>query len=244
MWLNERVGKSSIISPVFHLCCNKGDTILASWNPTPLEISNLLCGIDASKEFRKNIRSYNSALSFTSLGVNLDLNLANERTGSYTFRVQGSPYHLIGSAIPQSGERPKFAQIYIYGVAEELSNRHSIALHLSVSTLDCLQRLMHQSNPHVEHFKNTIQIACDQTGQSYNGTDSDGIDNLEEIKMVFRAEGVPDRRRYNIPTNESEVGVIIIGGNADEDSTQDSTHDVVIQLKDNSMSRINEMNQF
>jgi hypothetical protein len=110
MWLNERVGRSSIVSPVYHLCCNKGDKILASWNPTPLEISNLLCGTDAlSKEFQKNIRSYDSALSFTSLGVNFDLSLANERTGSYTFRIQGSPYHLAGSAVPQSDENPKFA---------------------------------------------------------------------------------------------------------------------------------------
>ncbi|KAG2194401.1 hypothetical protein INT46_002335, partial [Mucor plumbeus] len=69
MWLNERVERSSIVSPVYHFCCSKGDAILALWNPTPLEISNLLCGTDAlSKEFQKNIRSYNSALSFTSLG--------------------------------------------------------------------------------------------------------------------------------------------------------------------------------
>ncbi|KAG2189700.1 hypothetical protein INT46_006321, partial [Mucor plumbeus] len=245
MWLNERIGRSSIVSLVYHLCCSKGDAILASWNPTPLEISNLLCGTDVlSKEFRKNIRSYNSALSFASLGVNLDLNLANERTGSYTFRIQGSPYHLVGSAVPQSGERPKFAQIYIYDAAEELSNRHSIASHLSITTLDCLQRLMHRSNPYVEHFKNMIEIAREQTGRSDGGADSNGTDSMEEIKMVFRAEGVPDRTRYNRPTNESEIDVIIVGGNADEDGTQILARDVVIKLRDDSMSRINEINQF
>ena len=45
---------------------------------------------------------------------------------------------------------------------------------------------------------------------SDDGADSNGIDSMNEIKMVFRAEGVPDRRRYNRPTNESEMVLLLL----------------------------------
>jgi hypothetical protein len=38
-----------------------------------------------------------------------------------------------------------------------------------------------------------------------------GIGSLAEIRMVFRAEGTPDKRRYNRPTTSNEVGIIMIG---------------------------------
>jgi hypothetical protein len=89
-----------------------------------------------------------------------------------------------------------------------------------------------------------IEIDYEQTGRLDGGADSNGIDSIEEIKMIFRAEGVPDRRRYNRPINESETGVIIAGKNADEDDAQVSARDIVIKLRDDSMSRNNKINQF
>ena len=94
-----------------------------------------------------DIRSYNSSLSFASLGVKLDLSLANMRSGSYTFHIQGSPYHLIGSALPEDGATPKFAQIYIHDSANELQNRASIFPDINMDTLKQLQDLMHTMNP-------------------------------------------------------------------------------------------------
>ena len=91
--------------------------MLSALQPTPPEMGDLLKGNDSvSKEFRSNIRMYNSSLSFTSFGVNLDLNLANSGNGSYTFRIQGSSYQLIGSAMPSDNATPKFAQVYIFDI--------------------------------------------------------------------------------------------------------------------------------
>ena len=74
---------------MFQLRCCKSERILSPLQPTPSEFADTL---------RNNIRIYKSSLDFTSFDASLSLNLANSRSGSYTFRIQGSPYHLIGSA--------------------------------------------------------------------------------------------------------------------------------------------------
>ena len=183
MWIKERASGSSMTHPVFQLCCCKGESILNPLQPTPLEIANLLKGNDnTSKEFRSNIRMYNSSLSFTSFGVNLDLNLANSRTGSYTFRIQGSPYHLIWSAIPSDNSSPKFAQIYIFDTEHELENRHAIAQNVDRSTLLTIQNMMHRVNPFVAIFKNMTQIAAEQQSNNDTLNQTEGISSLENVK--------------------------------------------------------------
>lgn len=115
MWIHERISTSSLSNPQFQMCCSKGSANIDHLKRTPPIIASLLTGSDEkSKEFRSNIRLYNSSLSFSSMGVKLDQSLANMRSGNYTFRIQGSPYHMIGSALPQDGANPAFAQIYIY----------------------------------------------------------------------------------------------------------------------------------
>lgn len=143
MWLDERDSVSSMSKPKFQMCCCKGKKIIANLRPTPRIIADLLTeNNEKSKEFRQHIRSYNSSLSFSSMGVNLDHGLANMTAGNHTFRIHGSPYHLIGSAMPEEGDRPKFAQIYFYDVEHELDNRSSIFPNMNRATLSELQTMM------------------------------------------------------------------------------------------------------
>jgi hypothetical protein len=170
----------------------------------------------------------------------LDHNLATSRsTGNYTFRIQGSAYHLIGSALPDEEQGPKYSQIYIYDVANELNNRHSFSSYVSRETLGELQTLLHQVNPFVDHYKFMTQVAMEQQEQQPN--EGVGIGSLAEIRMVFRAEGTPDKRRYNRPTTSNEVDIIMIGG-SERDNV--SFRDIVIHFQNNEMHRINEMNQY
>jgi hypothetical protein len=177
------------------------------------------------------------------MGVKLDKELANQRSGSYTFRIQGSPYHQIGPALPTSGEPPKFSQIYIYDSERELQNRNSIFPELNRDTLRNLQQLMHEVNPFVDHYKTMVQLAEEQN--TLDNSSSIGIERMSEVKMVFRAEGTPDKRRYNRPTTSSEIGAIIIGGDGSSGSRTTTSRDIVVHLRHNgSLSRINELNQF
>lgn len=248
MWMEEKISVSSKKNPRFQLCCCNGSAIIEPLRPTPQALVSLLDGTNPlSSEFKANIRSYNSSLSFASLGVKLDHSLANMRSGSYTFRIQGTPYHYIGSALPQDNVSPKFAQIYIHDSAHELDNRAAIFPDMNRTILKDLQDLMHSINPFVEIYKNMNEIAEEQKRQNLNSEQSDGngINNLDEIRMIFRAEGLPDKRRYNLPTGESEVGVIIVGGEGSSDNDVTSNRDIVVQLKnDGTLSKINEKHQY
>jgi hypothetical protein len=77
-----------------------------------------------SKKFQANTRTYNVMFSFTSPGMELDKSYNNGR-GPPTLRLQGQICHRIGSMLPLAGQRPKFAQLYIYDTENEVSNRMS-----------------------------------------------------------------------------------------------------------------------
>src|SRR5579859_5958224 len=76
---------------------------------------------DRTEHFQQNIRSYNNAVSFTSLGVKLDRAICNtlNAAGVYTFRIQGALHRSMGSLLPPPGERPRFAQVYMFDSAQE-----------------------------------------------------------------------------------------------------------------------------
>ncbi|CEP19617.1 hypothetical protein [Parasitella parasitica] len=71
-----------------------------------------------------------------------------------------------------------------------------------------------------------------------------GINGLNEVRMVFRAERLPDRRRYNHPSSSSEISVLIVGGEGSSDNQTTSARDIVVYAKgDGSLTRISELNQ-
>ncbi len=90
--------------------------------PPPELLRWLLTSNEAdAKDFRQHIRSYNNALAFTFVGANLDTSVA--QPGNYTYRLRGELYHRMGSLLPQPGEAPKFAQLYINDPHAELDGR-------------------------------------------------------------------------------------------------------------------------
>ncbi len=105
LWVNE---SSS-------MCCVRGNVKLDPLPQTPPRIRALW----ASPAFRRQARSYNSVFAFTSMGaslsenVRLDHQFANGSGGVYTFRIQGTICHRIGSLLPPSDRNPAFAQIYV-----------------------------------------------------------------------------------------------------------------------------------
>ncbi len=102
-FLEERAASSSHTNPQFTLCCAQSKVTLPPLAP-PLELLRwLLTRNEAdAKDFHQRIRSYNSALAFTSMGANLDTNVA--QPGNYTYRLRGELYHRMGSLLPQPTE--------------------------------------------------------------------------------------------------------------------------------------------
>lgn len=101
----------------------KGKITLPFLRKPPQLLYNLMNEIDDRyKNFKENIRAYNSLFSFTSLGGKVESGI-NDGNGPPQFILSGQNYHRIGSLIPPEGAPPKFAQLYIYDTQNESSNR-------------------------------------------------------------------------------------------------------------------------
>ena len=72
-----------------------GQVMLAPLPPPPTAIKKLLTEKDSESNVLcvTQIRAYNQLFAFTSIGTNLDKNLANAREGVYTYRIQGTLYY-------------------------------------------------------------------------------------------------------------------------------------------------------
>ncbi len=89
-WEGEKLSGSTKLCCKFSLCCGDGKVVLPPVASHPELLMHLLTATDPrSRAFRAQIRAYNSALAFASLGVNLDKSLANAKQGVYTFRIHG-----------------------------------------------------------------------------------------------------------------------------------------------------------
>ena len=91
----------------------------------PRELEQVLSAAsERGRQFRSDIRAYNSVLAFTSTEASLNEGLPTG--GVYTFRIRGEMYHRIGSPAPSPREQPRFAQFYIIDTDNELNNRHAL----------------------------------------------------------------------------------------------------------------------
>jgi hypothetical protein len=128
MWYQERKQKSrNTSSPKFQICCGDGKVQLPLLEQPPPLMQQLLFNNSsaASKNYQANSRTYNAMFSFTSPGMNFD-ETYNKGKGPPTLRLQGQVCHRIGSLLPLPGQRPKFAQLYIYDTDNEIKNRMDI----------------------------------------------------------------------------------------------------------------------
>jgi hypothetical protein len=126
LWYEERLGPNKRTkNPSFGICCKNGKIDLPELQEPPVFLEQLLNGDDQrSKNFRKNIRSYNSMFAFTSTGGVVDKEI-NKGHGPYVFRMHGQNYHHIGTLLPEEGNQPCWVQLYIYDTEHEIENRIS-----------------------------------------------------------------------------------------------------------------------
>ena len=90
--------------------------------------------------FRKNIRGYNNILACTSFGANINKKFQGK--GISNFQIHGQVYYCIGPLLPNDGDQPTFAQLYIYDTEHENENQHNIMQDLDDNTLLNLQNML------------------------------------------------------------------------------------------------------
>ena len=115
-WLNERIQKtgSTNVHPLFGMCCSDGTIQLPASAPAPEPLHHFFSATTSeARHFRENIRQYNSALSFTSLGAWVDDSVNRGGGEPPVFKIQGELHHRISSLLPPHGQPPVYAQLYI-----------------------------------------------------------------------------------------------------------------------------------
>jgi hypothetical protein len=162
--------------------------------------------VDA-KDFRQRIRFYNNALAFTSVGANLDTSVA--QPSNYTYRLRDELYHRMGSLLPQPGEAPKFAQLYISDPHAKFDGRMGNFGDLNRDTMQSLQTMLHACNPYASIYRMAAEWL--QGGAI-------------ELSLRLVNNRRTDLRRYNAPT-ANKVGTLMVGGDVDEADA----HDIVIR---------------
>ena len=107
-------------SATFGLCCSKGAIKLPPIKDPPQKLKNLFTGNSQKyRNFRQNIRAYNSSLAFASMCFTGHEYTFKSR-GPYCFKINGQVYHRISQLQPEVGITPGFSQIHIYDQQNEL----------------------------------------------------------------------------------------------------------------------------
>ncbi|KAI9082966.1 hypothetical protein K1719_035109 [Acacia pycnantha] len=207
MWAAESIKSvKKNLNPQFGMCCCNRKVIVPLMKRAPTELENLFVNKQSrySKNFLKNIRSYNNMFCFTSMGGKIDHSI-NSRGGlPYSFVLLGKNHHLIGSLLPPTGNRPVYAQMYIYDTDNEVSNRiSSVSRHVNAENLDptiveILKECLDKHNSIVKNYRKAGDIIKDNVVPDIS------------IRLIRNSNSSMLSRQYNMPTT-SELAALIVG---------------------------------
>lgn len=227
-WIEERVSGTSKINPRFSFCCHSGKVHIPK-----VQVDHDLLRLVGLKDFVKDIRLYNSAMSFTSMGCKLDERLANATMGVYTFRICGSVYHRMGSLFPANGEQFKFAQIYIMDEEAQVDRRNVIFENkLNKYQLTELQGIL-RNNPLVRQFRQIKERTDIQQELQSIANGGNYVSSVPpQLRIVI--QGRRGQHQFNLPT-VSEVALLI-----SDTSEPTDRRDIIIQGRNGDLMTVSE----
>lgn len=173
--------------------------------------------------FMRNVKAYNSMFSMTSFGAKVDEEI-NKSHAPYVFKVSGQISHWIGSLYPQDGGPPRFLQLYMCDIENEVVNRirafrEDNNVVLSADIVACLSDMLTANNEYVRTFKTAKEISQSMSLDSY---------------AVRLFNTIPDRR-YGPPV-AGTLGCIVCG-----DDVGGASYDVFIYSKTGLPQRISKL---
>lgn len=221
-WLAERVSNSSQRTPRYGTCCKHGEVVLDPYPDPPRELQRLFIGDDSmSASFRDNIRQYNAALAFTSLGADI-VETVNDGRGPYVFKVHGELYHRIGSLLPREDVHPTYAQLYFYDPQDALHHRMDRNRNLREDVMRHLQTIITSHHRYAGLYRHAYEIMQRE--------------QVEDVHLALIVDHTRDQRRYNLPSAD-EVAVVIPDG-----VPPDHSRDIVLRMRSGHLQRIYETN--
>jgi hypothetical protein len=211
-WISERRYQTSLANPKWESCCKEGDVVLPALRDPPQLLRELLTEQNPrGRDFRQHIRSFNSALTFTSVNYKADPRIANRLNsgrGPVVFQIQGELYHLQGPLHPTANNTPAFAQLFFYDPDEATTTRNAQHPQLNGQLLRLLTDMLHDCNPFISLYKTANEQLRSNTVSQRD------LRVLLNPRMQLILEAGADRRRNNLPTS-TEVAAIIINNEYD-----------------------------
>jgi hypothetical protein len=163
------VSKTKNEGTSFSKCCSYGTIKLHPFKDPSPKLKELFLKYDSqSKQFLNNIRIYNGLVSMASKGIRggkLEDYKKCKSRGPTPFKLSGQLYHRIPSVLfPEGDKPPKFSQIYVYDLKNELDNRILDAKEkkyddkINQTTLKLIQEDLKENNHYVKQFKSAGEI--------------------------------------------------------------------------------------
>nr|KAJ0225779.1 hypothetical protein LSAT_V11C100038380 [Lactuca sativa] len=172
-------------------CCMSGKTKFAS-SQIPDELYHLFISEEeSSKIFRDNMCAYNTNFCFTSMGVELDDDLNNMKSGVYTFLVNGAIYHKIDQLVPRDGS-PRYLQLYFYDSETDFTHRLQWP-NIDRKIIQVLVGVL-STNPYITTFRSLRELGP-----------------LDNYRVTLNASVELDQRVFNRPTTSEVVGIWVKG---------------------------------
>jgi hypothetical protein len=206
------------------MCCLQGLVKLPALPEWPATLRNLF---QDNRDFKNKIRQYNSALAFTSLGVEVDRHTV-QGSGPAAFHIHGTLYHLMGSLLPPDGRDPTYAQLYIYDPQEATNHRTRRNPELNREVLLELHDMMANHHPYVNVYKQAFQVMREKPPEQHT-----------DVRVQLHYSAGTDGRRYNLPT-ANEIAAVIPG---DGTELVNENRDIVLRLQGGGLWRISHLHQ-
>jgi hypothetical protein len=124
----------------------------------------------------------------------------------------------MGNLLPQPGEAPKFAQLYISDPHVELDGQMGNFGGLNRDTIQSLQTMLHACNP----YANIYQMAVERLQRG-----------VVELSLRLLNDRCNDLWHYHAPTVD-EIGALMVGGDVDEADS----HDIIVRSTNGYFQRV------
>jgi hypothetical protein len=202
------------------LCCLNGKVKLAPLLPLPPALQELY----DRRKFRQDLRAYNSAFTFASLGVKVVKNRRNGR-GPGCFTVQGAVCHRIGDILPEGDKEPQYAQIYVLDPKAASDRRLDLFSGLDVDAVRTIESVLRDQNPYAYQFLRLSETIASLDSMS------------DDLAIALTLLPNTDRRVNNLPS-AAEVAIVV------PDGTIDAGRDVIVHSRGRGIHKISETSAF
>ena len=202
-WRQEKVkGKITFMD-----CCNHGKVKIQmpKEHEYPHEFRELLTLQTAeAKEFRANIRTYNSLLAF---GSSVTKEIRSKEGGPPTYRQLGEYHRKFNCSVqPNGGDTEAFGQLYVIDADVAQGIRMQKSSNVSSATLARIDALLRTKNK----FAQAYTMMKEEEAKILADAETRGIET-PSIKLLFSLKPGVDKNRYNMP-RANEVAAVYVEG--------------------------------